>query len=126
MFDSVVPIVLAVGVALVEDLAVAFAVTLLLFSCHCTVAVCVCLGLRPRNQGLEPLKHLVPWRPCGDVSPFNPPPPCADRYAPHDKVAMSLTHKVGATSSSDHLSRAPRSGSEARVRRPAVHRHSEI
>ena len=51
------------------------------------VCVCVCLGLQPRNQGLEPLKHLVPWRPYGDVSPFNPPPPCADRYAPRDKVA---------------------------------------
>ena len=41
--------------------------------------VCVCvLGLQPRNQGLEPMKHLVPWRPYGDVSPFIPPPPCAD------------------------------------------------
>ena len=37
---------------------------------------CVCiLGLQPRNQGLEPMKHLVPWRPYGDVFPFIPPPP---------------------------------------------------
>ena len=39
------------------------------------VCVCVCvLSLQPRNQGLVPLKHLVPWRPYGDVSSFIPPP----------------------------------------------------
>ena len=82
--------------------------------------MCV-LGLQPRNQGLEPMKHLVPWRPYGDVSPFNPPPPCADRYAPRDKVAMSLTHKTGVTDPTYPLFARAAIAARRTLRRPAVH-----